>query len=179
MQAALLAVDDQLAGLPDQQSQAPAIVGGDLNTHTFARGGRINAIRNTMVILGDRSKLKSRLRHPERREPAVAELRRAGFEIDSTNDRLPTSSSVVSRLDDSKRLPSLMKWWVQRRVGPGGVTLELRLDWLASRNLRVLAEGEAVDAATGVPSVRARTLLADGDGSPLSDHHPIVADLTF
>jgi hypothetical protein len=177
MRAALQAVDSQLQGLSDHASQGTAIVGGDLNTHTFSRGGRVNAIRNTMVILGNRVRLTSRLRHPERREPAIAALRGAGYEIDSTNDGCPTSSSVVSRLDDSKRLPGAMKWWVGRRVGPGGVTLELRLDWLAARNLTVLGGGEAVDATTGVSSVPAQTLPADGEGGRLSDHHPIVVDL--
>jgi hypothetical protein len=179
MRAVLRAVDSQLEGLSDTASPTSAIIGGDLNTHTFSRGGRVNAIRNTMVILGNRSRLASRLRHPELREPAIAALRRAGYEIDSANDGLPTSSSVVSRLDDSKRLPGPMKWWVKRRVGPVGVTLELRLDWLASRNLRVLAAGEMVDVATGASSVAAQTVPANGEEGSLSDHHPIMFDLTL
>lgn len=154
------------------------ILGGDFNTHTFARGGRLRTMWNTIRILGGNP---ARLAHSlMRKEPAVKELERFGYEVDDLNDRLPTSSSLVSGLDDKSSLPPPVRWWVNRRVGPQGIRLDFRLDWLAARGVRVLREGEMTDAATGVKSIKAQTIknLFD-DGMPLSDHDPIVADITF
>jgi endonuclease/exonuclease/phosphatase family metal-dependent hydrolase len=155
------------------------VVGGDLNTHTFARGGRLRAIKNTAVILGSNPQsLADRLLNPERIEPAIGELARFGYEIRALNDGAPTSRSVVSALDDSSGLPLPMKWWVRRRVPPEGLLLELCLDWLAARGLKPLASGEATDRDTGVRSMAAQTIAGLAHkGEPLSDHNPIVVDL--
>jgi hypothetical protein len=72
-----------------------------------------------------------------------------------------------------------MRWWVNRRVGPEGIRLEFRLDWLAARKVRVLKQGEMRDAATGVQSIDPQTIKdLSQEGKPLSDHDPIVADVT-
>ena len=154
------------------------VVGGDLNTHTFARGGRLRAMKNTALILGSNPEsLAARLCNPERREPAIREFARFGYETRGLNDRRPTSRSIVSSLDDSSRLPTPMKWWVRRRVGHEGLLLEFRLDWLAARALKPLASGEATDEQTGVTSTAARTIAGlSHHGVPLSDHDPIVVD---
>jgi len=71
-----------------------------------------------------------------------------------------------------------VRWWIKRRVGPEGLTLHLRLDWLAARGLRPLRAGEVVDSAKGVASIDPQTFggLTDA-GRALSDHDPIVVDL--
>ena len=152
------------------------IVGGDFNTHTFARGGRLRTMQNTVRILGSNP---ARLaRGLMRKELAVRELERFGYEVDGLNDGLPTSSSLVSGLDDKSSLPAAMRWWVNRRVGPEGIRLEFRLDWLAARGVRVLREGEMRDTASGVSSVDPQTVKnLSHEGRPLSDHDPIVADV--
>lgn len=169
------------ARLEEQPRNRAAIVGGDLNTHTFARGTRVRAMKNTATILNsNRDRLRQRLSHPEIREPAIRELRRFGYETQGFNDRSATSRTIVSNLDDPAGLPRPMKWWVNRRVGPEGLLLEFRLDWLAGRGLRALSAGEVIDEQTGTASVNAQTVpgLTHG-GLPLSDHDPIVADLTL
>jgi endonuclease/exonuclease/phosphatase family metal-dependent hydrolase len=180
MRAALQAIESHIARSNADQSPA-VIVGGDLNTHTFSRGGRLNAIRNTLAILaGNPERLKHRLRNPEKREPAVREFRRFGYGVDRVNDRTPTSRSVVSRLDDSSRLPWFLKSWVRRRVGPEGVLLEFRLDWLGQKRLGVLEQGEIIDSITGEASVGAQTISGLSiNGQPLSDHDPILVDLSW
>ena len=157
----------------------PAIFGGDLNTHTFSRRGRLDAMKNTALILGfGRRTLEKRLGRPERREGALRLVQGFGYEVESLNDGRPTSRSVVSALDDSKRLPWPMDWWVRRRVGPTGLSLEFRLDWLAQKGLRVLRAGEIRDPTTGVLSISPQTVLdLAANGSRLSDHDPIVVDL--
>lgn len=178
MRAMLQAMDGRMG---KQFASHPAIIGGDLNTHTFARGSRLRVMKNTATILaGNRDSLNRRLSHPETREPAIREFARFGYEIDGFNDRSATSRTIVSNLDDTSRLPRPMKWWVSRRIGPEGLLLEFRLDWLAARGLRALKAGEVIDEQTGVSSVNPQTFpdLKDG-GTRLSDHDPIVVDIVL
>lgn len=176
MRAMLQAVAARLEG-----SSRPAIVGGDLNTHTFARGTRFRAIKNTATILNtNHHDLSQRLSHPEIREPAIREFGRFGYHTEDFNDRSATSRTIVSNLDDPTRLPRPMKWWVNRRIPAEGLLLEFRLDWLAARGLRALKAGEIVDGPTEAPSVNAQTFTGlTHNGSPLSDHDPIVFDVAL
>jgi hypothetical protein len=65
-----------------------------------------------------------------------------------------------------------------RRVGPEGIRLEFRLDWLAARGLSALQAGEVIDTETGVTSINAQTIRnLQYKGVRLSDHDPIVADI--
>lgn len=167
--------------LNKQTASRAAIIGGDLNTHTFARGTRLRVMKNTAAILGgNRDNLKRRLSHPETREPAIREFGLFGFATDGFNDGGATSRTLVSGLDDPSSLPRPMKWWVSRRIGPEGLLLEFRLDWLAARGVRALKAGEVIDEQTGVESVNAQTFHdLDHRGVPLSDHDPIVVDIAI
>ncbi|HKS38996.1 MAG TPA: endonuclease/exonuclease/phosphatase family protein [Blastocatellia bacterium] len=178
MRAMLCAID---ARVKDQQNNRSVILGGDFNTHTFARGNRWRAMKNTALILGsNRNKLARRLVYPEKKEQAITELARFGYETAALNDRRATARSMVSNLDDSRGLPSPIRKWANRRIGPGGLSLELRLDWLAARGMKALRANEMIDAETGVTSVDAQTFnnLAH-NGRALSDHDPIVVDLAL
>jgi len=177
MRAMLQALDARLELQGD--SRRAAIVGGDLNTHTFARGTRFRSLKNTATILtSNRHNLSRRLSHPEAREPAVREFKRFGYETKGFNDRSVTSRAIVSNLDDPSRLPRIMKWWVNRRVPRKGLLLEFRLDWLAGRGLRALEAGDLIDEQTGTVSVGPQTFRGlTQNGSPLSDHDPIVVDV--
>ena len=177
MRTMLQAVDNRLISRSIQR----AIVGGDLNTHTFARGTRFRSMKNTTLILtSKRENLIRRLSHPETSEPAIREFARFGFVIKGFNDHKATSRTIVSNLDDSARLPRPMKWWVSRRIPAQGLMLEFRLDWLAARGLVALKAGEVVDKQTGVASVDAQTLSnLTHKGSTLSDHDPVVFDVAI
>lgn len=168
-----------LDAMEAQSQRKPAIAGGDLNTHTFARGTRLRAMRNTATILtSGRSSLHKRLANPETRESAIREFARSGYETSGFNDRRATSRSIVSNLDDPRGLPSPMKWWVNRRIGPDGLVLEFRLDWLAGRGLGALRANERIDEDASVASVDAHTVRnLTHNGLPLSDHDPIVVDV--
>jgi hypothetical protein len=138
-------------------------------------------MRNTVLILGSpRDRLARRLLAPERKEPAITAFGRFGYETRTLNDGSATARSLVSGLNDAKGLPRPMKWWVNRRIGPEGLLLEPRLDWLAARGLRALKAGEVTDAETGVMSIDARTFAGfTYNGAPLSDHDPIVVDIAI
>lgn len=178
MRAMLRAMD---ARLGEQAGNCAAIIGGDLNSHTFARGTRLRAMKNTATILSSkRENLNRRLMNPETGEPAIREFARFGYETTGFNDRSATSRTIVSSLDDPSRLPRPMKWWVSRRIGPEGLLLEFRLDWLAARGVRALKAGEVIDEQTGVASVNAQTFLdLKLNGVTLSDHDPIVVDVAI
>jgi endonuclease/exonuclease/phosphatase family metal-dependent hydrolase len=152
------------------------LLGGDFNTHTFARGGRFRTLKNTLRILGsNRQKLARSLM---KKELAVRELEDLGYEVEALNDGLPTSSSLVSALNDKSSLPAPVRWWAMRRVGPQGIRLEFRLDWLAARGIKVLRQGEVTDPGTGVQSLNPQTIKnLSYNGKALSDHDPIVADV--
>jgi len=179
MRAMLEAVDARARQSPS--TNQAIIFGGDLNTHTFARGNRLRAMKNTAIILGSRRhRLARRFAHPERKEPAIGELARFGYDTAALNDRAATARSFVSGLDDRKGLPAPMRWWIKQRIGPEGLTLELRLDWLAARGLRALRAGELTDVDTGVISVDPQTFSnLKHNGQLLSDHDPIVVDLAI
>lgn len=179
MRAILEAVDARVNQSPP--ANRSAIFGGDLNTHTFARGGQFRTMKNTAIILGSRrSRLARRFAHPERKEPAIRDLARFGYDTDALNDRTATARSFVSGLDDPKGLPAPVRWWIKQRVGPNGLTLELRLDWLAARGLRALRAGEMIDTDTGITSIDPQTFSnLKHNGQLLSDHDPIVVDLAI
>ncbi|MFY9573182.1 MAG: endonuclease/exonuclease/phosphatase family protein [Blastocatellia bacterium] len=177
MRAMLQSIDNRLGG----QKTRAALVGGDLNTHTFARGTKFRAMMNTALILNSHpDTLRRRLMHPEVKEPAIAELARFGYATECFNDRSATSRTIVSDLDDPARLPRPMKWWVARRVGPEGLLLEFRLDWMAARGLSALKAGEIIDDTTGIASVDAQTFPGlTHSGASISDHDPIVVDIAL
>jgi endonuclease/exonuclease/phosphatase family metal-dependent hydrolase len=174
LRAALEAIEERRQKPAD--SPVKIVVGGDFNTHTFARGGQFRTLKNTLRILGsNRQRLARSLM---KKELAVTELERFGYEVDRFNDGLPTSSSLVSALDDKSSLPAPVRWWAMRRVGPDGIRLEFRLDWLAGLGLQVLRQGEVTDPETGVASLNPQTIKnLTHNGKALSDHDPIVADI--
>jgi endonuclease/exonuclease/phosphatase family metal-dependent hydrolase len=187
LRRALAAIEERLqgeAGSIGLSDSAPAplpatakiILGGDFNTHTFARGGLFRTLKSTVKILGsNRQRLARSLM---RREAAIAELEKFHYEVDALNDGLPTASSLVSALDDKSSLPAPVRWFIMRRVGEEGIRLEFRLDWLAARGLKILQAGEVIDSQTGVASIRAQTIHnLTYQGVRLSDHEPIVADI--
>jgi endonuclease/exonuclease/phosphatase family metal-dependent hydrolase len=142
------------------------VLGGDLNTHTFARGTWRGAIAGGLrVALTPPGRLRRQLLEPWRRgrEPLFAELRRAGFEWASLNDGRPTASETLDRIEEIDLLPAAlrrpMRALLHRRV-------PLRLDWFAARGLP--PDG---------PPARAATVGAWPPGTSPSDHLPIAIEL--
>jgi endonuclease/exonuclease/phosphatase family metal-dependent hydrolase len=176
IRALLEAIEARLSG-----GKRCVLVAGDLNTHTFVRGGRIRAFRNLVrVLAADQQRLAAELLHPEDQEPALGELTRSGYDLDGFNDRLPTQRMGGGALGDASGLPDVVRRLALKRLGPSGLMLQFRLDWIAARGVSPLGAGECVDEATGEASAPAQTIagLKHG-GQPLSDHDPIVADISF
>ena len=157
------------------------LIGADLNTHTFARGGWLRSSRSAIRILTTGHKrLSNELLRPQMREPAIGQFKKNGYEIANLNDRLPTSRAIVSSGSDANWVPGPLRRLVLRRIEPSMLLLEFRLDWLASRGLKALRAGDAVDREAWVTSIDPQTFGGlTHEGEPISDHDPIVADLAL
>jgi endonuclease/exonuclease/phosphatase family metal-dependent hydrolase len=165
---ALLAGLDAFAGEEALQGRAVrrVLLGGDLNTHTFDRGGWGRALRGLgRIALSPPARLRRQLLQPWRhgREPLFAELRRAGFSWEELNDLRPTAAERLDRVEEIERLPARLR-------GPARALLQrrvpLRLDWFAARGL-----------PPGERSFGAATVGAWPPGRVPSDHLPIVVEI--
>jgi hypothetical protein len=170
--------------IDSQKSPDPSygiVIGSDLNSHTFARGGWLRSSRSALRILATKKeRLSNALLHPETREPAIGQLKKHGYEVAALNDRQATSRAIVSSGSDANWVPGPLRRWVLRRIDPSSLLLEFRLDWLASRGLKALGAGERVDSETGVRSIAPQTCAGlIHEGAPISDHDPIVVDLAL
>jgi endonuclease/exonuclease/phosphatase family metal-dependent hydrolase len=163
--AALLAGLDTFAGEEALQGRGvrQAILGGDLNTHTFDRRGRWRALQGLgRIALSPPARLRRQLLQPWRhgREPLFAELRRAGFAWEGLNDLRPTAAESLDRVEEIERLPARLR-------GPARALLHrrvpLRLDWFAARGL-----------PPGERSFGAATVGSWPPGHVPSDHLPIA-----
>ena len=166
-----------------QSYDGSILIGGDLNTHTFTRTNQLRAFRNLVRILRtDRKRLAQELMEAPKREPALKELLRFGFDFNGLNDGQATGRHFLSTssLPAVRIVPGFLKRWTSRRMGPSGIEMEFRLDWFAGRSISPLRSGERKDASTGVESIEPQTVpdLASGE-SRISDHDPIILDITF
>ncbi|MBD3237644.1 MAG: hypothetical protein GF330_13140 [Candidatus Eisenbacteria bacterium] len=148
--------------------ETPVLIAGDLNSHTFARGSLHRAAAGALRLLAvPRHRLARQLQAPWRagREPLFRHAARAGFTWKALNDRQPTASERLGRVEDWELLPAP---WRERLAGGLGLRdreLGLRLDWFL---------GRGIDAA----QVRsARTVPGLGRDRRPSDHAPIVLEL--
>lgn len=153
----------------------PVLIGGDFNTNTFPRGTRLRTIRNlARLLLTPRERLDGQLKWPHSREPLFRLLNRRGYIVDDFNTDETTCSVQINLLGDSAYLPRPARNWAQKRLGGNQFILHFRLDWFAARGLRALSDGKVVDELTGQSSIGPRTI----SGLGLSDHDPIVVDIT-
>ncbi len=146
---------------------ARVLLGGDLNTHTFTRGSLACAARGLARILShSRGGLVAQLMEPWRggREPLFRELQAAGFAWESLNDRRPTASEILGRVEELERLPSWARALLVAGLGPR--RLPLRLDWFCGRGITAPAKGCAVGTVGELPRER----------TP-SDHLPLVIEI--
>lgn len=154
------------------------IIGGDLNTGTFSRGGLLNAAKAIFRLLTTNpAKMRHMLRHPD--EPLFTLLKQQGFSIEAFNDDAPTCSTELGTLDEASYLPKPLQKWLHHRLSAYGGKLEFRLDYLIGRRVEVAAPG-TICHQSGASSLSPRTLsgLKDGD-YPVSDHDPILADISL
>jgi|ERR1700733_6179670 endonuclease/exonuclease/phosphatase family metal-dependent hydrolase len=160
-------------------SSPPAIVGGDLNTHTFARGGRLRGALNlARILIANRQALARDLLNPSDREPLLREFGKFDYQVKGFNDGQPTNQVGGDELGASSALPLIVRKLALKRLGGPEFSLPFRLDWFAARGLVPLSEAEIEDRETGIRSIGPSTVSGlQSDGGRLSDHDPIVVDI--
>jgi endonuclease/exonuclease/phosphatase family metal-dependent hydrolase len=156
-----------------------AIIAGDFNSNTFARGGRWRTLVGfARLLLARPEKLMRSLAGPQSREPLFAVLREHSFAERGFNREDVTCRVPLTILEDKSRLPAFCAEIIERKLAPYNNRLDFRLDWIAARRVTPLGDGEVIDAASGVASVGPQTIrgLTNERGGQISDHDPITAD---
>jgi len=162
--------------------EGPLLMGGDLNTSTFARGTRWRALRSVFrIIVEPRQRLQRALLRPDEANESLFELLdRRGYHVRLLNDEQATYIQPVEVVEDAYYVPRFSQRLVIRKFAPTGGRVGLRLDWFIGRRLRPLSDGEITDPSTGAVSARPQTISdLHHPAGPLSDHHPILLDFTL
>jgi len=173
-QMAAIIADLELAGA------SAAIIAGDFNTNTFARGGWWRTARGGLrLALADPERLARELVAPQPREPLFALLERHGFTERGFNSAEITCRTPMRGFEDGSHLPQSWREAFERRLARHNYQLDMRLDWIAGRNVRSLSNDEVVDAASGVASLSPQTIagLKNEHSGAIADHDPITADV--
>ena len=168
-----------LKNLPEGGS-APSILGGDLNTNSFARGTPWRTLKSvSRLVLCAPERLKAELFHPERgREPLFSLLRNGGFEWEGLNSYEETGRAAIGSLEESRLLPAAVLNLIEKRLEPYRGYLCFKLDWLLGKGVRPLSRGQRRDAQTGVESAGPGCVKGKNSGpGRASDHFPIYADI--
>lgn len=165
-----------------RKADAPeaAMIAGDFNSNTFARGGRLDALRGFARLLTARpQRLMRTLAQPQAHEPLFDVLAENGFTESSFNGEDITCRVPLTILEDRSRLPAFCADIIARKLAPYNNRLDFRLDWFVARGARALADGEMTDAQSGVTSLAPQTIagLQNERGAQISDHDPITVDV--
>jgi endonuclease/exonuclease/phosphatase family metal-dependent hydrolase len=147
----------QMRFILEHIDEGPAILTGDFNTNTFARGSAFATFKSVCQLL--RSNVNLRVMNPAEFEALFRELTLAGFDWNGFNDTAATCSADLSSLEDKKYIPV----WLRNRILRTSKILPLRLDFIAARGVKPLSPGRTI---TGLPC------------RP-SDHLPITCDIWF
>ncbi|MBM3317084.1 MAG: hypothetical protein FJY75_04445 [Candidatus Eisenbacteria bacterium] len=179
MEALLEQVERRTAGQPPEAGSAGVLIGGDLNTHTFARGGLPAAAGGLARILATpRRRLGRQLLEPWRRgrEPLFDLLRRCGYAWRGFNDGRATAVERLGRVEETTLLPRALRQGILGERGLGGRALDLRLDWFAGRGVEPAGPGAARTVGAIGPG-GAGAPGRPGSGAAPSDHLPIVVEV--
>lgn len=178
-------LDDLLRSM-DGMRHLPALVGGDFNTHTYDVRTLPRLARNLFLktFRGAFAHGIYHYMHPWElyERPVFEALDAAGFEWRSFNDlSRGTMRYEVGSFDSEssvrEQMPGLVVDLLRWKLKPWGGVTPLRMDWMAGRALRALADGEATDPdgrTSRAPSTAERPRV---DGARLSDHDPLVVDI--
>ena len=165
--------------LPCTEDEA-VLLGGDLNTNSFARGTNWRTLKSILrLLVSSPSRMKRQLLHPDSgAEPLFSILRSSGFEWDRLNTNEETARTIVNSLEEAGYLPDSVLRLFRNRLKLYQGYLSFKLDWLLGKNLRALSSGQKRDTQTGVLSLEPGTVRMENSGPDrISDHLPIYADI--
>jgi endonuclease/exonuclease/phosphatase family metal-dependent hydrolase len=169
-----------LESLASDGEDKAVLLGGDWNTHSFARGTRWRTLHAYLRVLwANPEQLVYKLKHPDcDGEKLFASLKRGGYQWEEFNDDADTCGVTLSEEEHVQPWPRFLQGLVRRRLEQHQHQLRFRLDWFASCGLKALRKSEEVESALGISSVSPMTRAEVNDRpQPLSDHHPILVDI--
>lgn len=169
-----------MSNLPGK-GEGAYLLGGDLNTNSFARGTSWRMLKSlSRFLLNAPEKLKAQLLHPDSgREPLFKILEKHGFRWREFNSYDETARAEIGSLEESDSLPGCISGLIRRVVEPYAGYLCFKLDWILGKHVRALGTGEKRDERTGIESLAPGRRIVGADAGPdrISDHQPIYADL--
>jgi endonuclease/exonuclease/phosphatase family metal-dependent hydrolase len=156
-----------LAALPD----GPCWFAGDFNTHTFRRGGVIQAVQEFLRLQFTKpEEIDRQVLEAWEREPLFDHLVRGRFSFRPWNDSTPTAHQVLAGVEEMAILPAPVRSWVTRQLKLGERTLGMRLDWIAARG--------PWTPMTGAPAAWTAADVGP-EGVAAADHAPIGIDAAW
>ncbi len=171
-----------LAELEKPGAPQAAIIAGDFNSNTFARGGMIRALGGLVrMMISETEDLRRAIAAPQSREPLFALLRQHGFTEAGFNSNDVTCYVSLKILEDSGKLPGFLAAAIKQQMARYNGQLDFRLDWIIGRGVQPLGDQEIIDSATNIASLPPQTIagLRKNDSGQITDHDPITADLQF
>jgi endonuclease/exonuclease/phosphatase family metal-dependent hydrolase len=165
--------------LPGAQNEAH-ILGGDLNTNSFARGTATRMLSSVFRLLFRSTvQMKREFLRPESgNEPLFRILKSSGFEWEGMNSNEETARTDLHSLEEAEYLPDPILRWVTGRLKPYGGYLCFKLDWLLGKGVQGLRGGQMKDSFAGISSSDAGVVKLENAGpGRISDHLPIYADV--
>ncbi|MBL8205132.1 MAG: hypothetical protein JNM09_12940 [Blastocatellia bacterium] len=171
-----------IAELEKPAAPPAAIIAGDFNSNTFARGGMLRTLSGLVrMMISKTETLRREIATPQAREPLFALLRQHGFTEAGFNSDDVTCYVPLKILEDSGKLPGFLATAINQQMARYNGQLDFRLDWMIGRAVRSLGSREIFDAATNIASLPPQTIagLRNQRGGQITDHDPITADLVF
>lgn len=171
-----------LAELEKPGMPQPAIIAGDFNSNTFARGGMLRTLGGLLRMMFSATEvLRREIAAPQPREPLFALLQQHGFTEAGFNSDDVTCYVPLKILEDSGKLPRFLAALINQQMARYNGQLDFRLDWMVGRAVQALGERELIDAATNTASLPPLTIagLRNAQGRPITDHDPITMDLSL
>jgi endonuclease/exonuclease/phosphatase family metal-dependent hydrolase len=171
-----------IAELEKPGAPQAAIIAGDFNSNTFARGGMLRTLGGLLRMMFSRTDaLRREIAAPQSREPLFALLRQHGFTNADFNSDDVTCYVPLKILEDSGKLPGFLATAINRQMARYNGQLDFRLDWIIGRGVQSLGAREVIDTETNAASLPPQTIagLRKNDGGQITDHDPITADIRF
>ena len=169
-----------LAELEKPGAPQAAIIAGDFNSNTFARGGLLRTLSGLLrMMFSATADLRQAIAAPQAREPLFALLAQHGFTDAGFNSDDVTCYVPLRILEDSGKLPGFLAAAINQQMARYNGQLDFRLDWLIGRGVQPLGAQSVIDAETKSASLPPQTIagLRTNSGGQITDHDPITVDL--
>lgn len=177
----MISILDRLE-VPDNM---PVLLGGDWNTSTYNSSKAFYAICGFWyrVFMGVGNVIKNHYPYPDRyfERGLFQQLKKYNYDYETCNE-LGAGTNHYS-IDDFKKIRNLSDWvpkwcfaFIEWALRPHGGKCSLKLDWFASRNLRVVTANDKLQY-NGYKAIPAKVIQGiKYHDHEISDHDPISVD---